>query len=192
MAIGWLDLARYADTNGGTVDTAREMWAYRDWVIQALNDNMPFDQFTIEQLAGDLLPNPSFSQKVATGFLRNEASQIEICFDQLVTILLVDGVTTVWRVWRGSTFACAQCHDHKYAPLTQRQYYQMLAFFNPHLKAPPWWGSGIDPRGNTAPVLAMPTPAQSARIASLKDQSGRVEIEIQRLIADTPLPDAPS
>jgi hypothetical protein len=136
----WLDLARYADSNGYTIDSARTIWLYRDWVIQALNADMPFDQFTIQQLAGDLLdPGPAGSQvppgmdpRVATGFHRNTTINEEGGTDpeQFRVEAVVDRVNTTGSVWLGLTVGCAQCHTHKYDPITQREYYQLFAFFN--------------------------------------------------------------
>jgi len=170
MASPWLDLARYADTHGGTVDTGREMWMYRDWVIRALNANMPFDRFTIEQLAGDLLPNSTVDQKIATGFLRNEAVQSEICKDELAASLLVDRVNTVASTWLGSTVGCAQCHDHKYDPVSQRDFYRLAAFFNTIIRH-----LDRDPRGNDRPVLRLPTAEQEAQLQAVRRQAGEFD-----------------
>ncbi len=128
----WLDQARYADSNGHTIDGERVMWPYRDWVIQALNDDKPFDQFTIEQLAGDLLPNPTKSQLVATGFHRNTSINEEGGVDpeQARVEQVMDRLSTTGAVWMGLTVGCAQCHTHKFDPITHKEYYQMLAFFN--------------------------------------------------------------
>ncbi|CUU37466.1 Planctomycete cytochrome C [Armatimonadetes bacterium DC] len=128
----WLDLARYADTDGYEKDLRRSIWRYRDWVIEAFNKDMPFDQFTIEQIAGDLLPNPTLEQRIATGFHRNTMQNLEGGVDQAEAhfMKLVDRVDTTATVWLGITFGCARCHDHKYDPFTQRDYYAMLAFFN--------------------------------------------------------------
>jgi mono/diheme cytochrome c family protein len=128
----WLDLARYADSNGYTIDGPRLIWPYRDWVIQALNDDLPFDQFTIEQLAGDLLPNPTTRQRIATGFHRNTAFNEEGGTDaeQFRVERTVDRTNTTATVWLGLTAGCAQCHDHKYDPLSQKDYYSLYAFFN--------------------------------------------------------------
>ena len=128
----WLDLARYADTSGYQSDMPREIWKWREWVINAFNANMPFDQFTIEQLAGDLLPNATLAQKVATGFNRNhptnsEAGEEE---DEYRSAYVVDRVNTTATVFMGVTLACAQCHDHKYDPISQRDYYAFYSFFN--------------------------------------------------------------
>jgi hypothetical protein len=131
-AIRWLDLARYADSNGYEKDRRRSMWPYRDWVINAFNADMPFDEFTIEQLAGDLLPNATVEQKVATGFNRNTMINEEggTDPDEFLYYAEVDRVSTTATVWLGSTLACAQCHNHKYDPFTQKDYYQFLAYFN--------------------------------------------------------------
>jgi hypothetical protein len=128
----WLDLARYADSSGYPSDEAREIWAYRDWVIQALNANMPFDQFTIEQLAGDLLPKPSNDQIIATAFHRNTMTQNEGGTDdeEFRNAAVIDRVNTTFSVWMGTTMACAQCHTHKYDPLTLKEYFQFYAFLN--------------------------------------------------------------
>ena len=132
MAWPWLDAARYADSNGYQHDAERTMWPWRDWVVDAFNRNVPFDDFTVWQIAGDLLPNPTHEQKLATGFLRNhmingeggripEENRVEYAFDQL---------ETVGTNWLALTFNCNRCHDHKYDPLTQKDYYAFFAFFN--------------------------------------------------------------
>ena len=128
----WLDLARYADTNGYEKDRDRNMWPYRDWVIQAINDSMPFDQFTIEQLAGDMLPAPSTSQRIATGFHRNTMLNEEGGIDPLEFrfYAMTDRVATTGTTWLGLTIGCAQCHTHKYDPITHREYYQLMALMN--------------------------------------------------------------
>jgi hypothetical protein len=127
----WLDLARYADTNGFNFDSRRTMWKYRDWVIDALNRDVPFDRFTIEQIAGDLLPDATMEQKIATGFHRNTMTNEEGGTDpeEARWETLIDRVNTTSAVWLGATFACAQCHNHKYDPFTQKEFYQFLAFF---------------------------------------------------------------
>ncbi|HET6881958.1 MAG TPA: DUF1549 domain-containing protein, partial [Pirellulales bacterium] len=128
----WLDLARYADSHGFQRDDLRELWPYRDWVIRALNEDMPFDQFTIEQLAGDLLPDATEQQRIATGFHRATTTNVEAGSDpeETRTNQVIDRVNTTATVWLGTTLECAQCHDHKYDPFTQRDYYGLLAFFN--------------------------------------------------------------
>jgi hypothetical protein len=128
----WLDLARYADSNGFQADQFRSMWAFRDWVIRALNDGMPFDQFTIEQIAGDLIPNATVDQKVATGFHRCPTCNVEAGVDPEENRVnqVIDRINTTGTVWLGTTLECAQCHNHKYDPFTQQDYYQLFAFFN--------------------------------------------------------------
>ncbi len=148
----WLDLARYADTNGYEADYRRSNWPYRDWVIQALNRDLPFDQFTIEQLAGDLLPNATTDQKVATGFHRNTMTNTEGGTDdeEFRTSAVIDRVNTTYTVWLGTTMACAQCHNHKYDPFTQREYYQAFAVFNQTRDG----GKALEP------TLELPSPEQ--------------------------------
>lgn len=128
----WLDQARYADSNGYAIDAERDMWPYRDWVIKALNDDMPFDRFTIEQLAGDLLPQPTKSQLMATAYHRNTLINTEGGTDreQFRVESVMDRVNTTGAVWLGLTVGCAQCHTHKFDPVTQREYYELMAFFN--------------------------------------------------------------
>ncbi len=128
----WLDLARYADSNGFQADQLREMWLYRDWVINALNRDMPFNQFTIQQIAGDLMPGASLDQKIATGFHRCTTCNVEAGVDPEENRVnqIFDRVNTTGMVWLGTTFECAQCHNHKYDPFTQQDYYQIFAFFN--------------------------------------------------------------
>ncbi|HEX4797110.1 MAG TPA: DUF1549 and DUF1553 domain-containing protein [Humisphaera sp.] len=128
----WLDQARYADSNGYSIDAARSIWKYRDWVINAINQDMPFDQFVIEQLAGDMLPNASVDQKIATGFHRNTMINQEGGIDpeQFRIESILDRVNTTGTVFLGLTVGCAQCHNHKFDPIAQREYYQFFAFFN--------------------------------------------------------------
>ncbi len=131
-AIPWLDLARYADSEGYQKDVPRNMWPYRDWVIRAINEDMPFDQFSIEQLAGDLLENPTIDQKVATAFNRNSTLNLEAGTDPKEDHFkyVVDRTNTVGSIWLGLTVACAQCHNHKYDPISAKEYYELFAFFN--------------------------------------------------------------
>jgi hypothetical protein len=128
----WLDQARYADSNGYSIDAPRQIWKYRDWVVDALNRDMPFDQFSVEQLAGDMLPNATDEQKVATGFHRNTQINQEggIDVEQFRIESVVDRVGTTGTVWLGMTIACAQCHDHKFDPVSHKEYYQLFAFLN--------------------------------------------------------------
>ena len=128
----WLDVARYADSNGYSIDAPRQIWKYRDWVVAALNRDLPFDQFVIEQLAGDLLPNPTVAQKIATGFNRNTQINQEggIDLEQFRIEAVLDRVNTLGTALLGLTVGCAQCHDHKFDPISHREYYQFFAFFN--------------------------------------------------------------
>ncbi len=167
LAAMWLDLARYADTHGYHTDSHREMWRWRDWVIAALNNNMPYDRFTIEQLAGDLLPGATISQRIATGFNRNHMINFEngAIAEEFRTEYVMDRTVTTATTWLGLTMRCARCHDHKYDPLSQRDFYRFYAYFN---NIPE---KGIDGQGgNAEPVLRAPTPAQQLRLASLSQQ----------------------
>jgi len=175
MAWPWLDAARYADTNGYQGDNERTMYPWRDWVVNAFNDNMPYDQFTVWQLAGDLLPNPTKEQKIATGFNRNhmingeggriaEENRVEYVFDQLETV----GTT-----WMGLTFNCCRCHDHKYDPLTNKDYYSFFAFFNQTRVT----GGGGDPQ--TPPNLALRSEETEGRLSELNDAIKELEPVLQ-------------
>ncbi len=163
MAVDWLDAARYADTNGYFSDKPRQIWLWRDWVIRAFNDNMPFDQFTIEQLAGDLLPTPTIQQRIATGFNRNHVSNNEtgIIDEEFRTEYVVDRVDTTMTTWLGLTVGCAQCHDHKYDPISQQEFYQLFAFFN---NVPE---KGLIVTDDPPPVMKVSTPEQDAELARL-------------------------
>ncbi|MFL5241753.1 MAG: PSD1 and planctomycete cytochrome C domain-containing protein [Gemmataceae bacterium] len=164
LALDWLDAARFADTHGYHIDSARDMTAWRDWVIKAFNDNKPFDEFTIEQLAGDLLPNATVEQKIASGFNRNNMINFEggAIPEEYQTAYIVDRVNTTGTVWLGLTVGCAQCHDHKYDPIKQKEYYQLYAFYN---NIPE---NGLDgQKGNAVPVLKMPSPDQRKKLDEL-------------------------
>ncbi|MBI3866641.1 MAG: PSD1 domain-containing protein [Planctomycetia bacterium] len=187
MAWDWLDAARYADTNGYQGDPTRSMWHWRDWVIDALNRNMPFDQFTVEQLAGDLLPNPTRAQLIATGFHRNHMINGEggrIAEESRVDYVQ-DRVETTGTVWMGLTLNCCRCHDHKFDPLAQREYYQLSAYFNSIDES-----GGTDAFPQARPVLPLPTPEQESRIAELRTREEttgkeRAELEQKLLAAQT-------
>lgn len=162
MATRWLDGARYADTSGYQSDGERYMWRWRDWVIDAYNRNQPFDQFTVEQLAGDLLPNATLDQKIATGFNRNHRGNAEggIVPAEYAVEYVVDRVDTTFTVWMGLTMGCARCHDHKFDPLTQREYYEVFSLFN----NVPEKGRALK-YGNSPPYIAAPTPSQQRLLA---------------------------
>ncbi|MBT4694553.1 MAG: DUF1553 domain-containing protein [Planctomycetaceae bacterium] len=170
MARYWLDLARYADTNGYQYDTERTQWVWRDWVIHAYNSNMPFDQFTIEQIAGDLIPDGTPQQQLATGFNRNHAITIEggIISEEYRVEYVMDRIVTTGAVWLGMTVGCARCHDHKYDPLSQTEFYQMLAYFN---QVPEKGNSGFDPRATiTSPLAAKQNQTLDAEIKALRGE----------------------
>jgi len=162
----WLDLARYADSHGYEKDPPRSMWPYRDWVINAFNQNMPFDQFTVEQIAGDMLPNATRDQKIASGFNRNTMINTEGGVDpeQSRVETIVDRVNTTATVWLGSTLGCAQCHTHKYDPFTLKEYYQMFAFLN----------------NADEPEMAVPSAAQEAREKQLSSEVAGLETELKK------------
>ncbi len=164
----WLDAARYADSNGYQYDFARQQWAWRDWVIDAFNRNLPFDQFTVEQLAGDLLPNASDNQRLATGFNRNHPITVEggIIDEEYRTEYVIDRVVTTGAVWMGATLICSRCHDHKYDPTTQREFYQLFDFFN---QLPEKGMQGFAPQANLASPMQVAGIAQAeANLAELK------------------------
>jgi hypothetical protein len=164
MAMDWMDVARYADTHGFNNDSARSMWRWRDWVIDSFNANMPYDRFLTEQLAGDLLPNPTLDQRLATGFGRNHVINSEggIIEEEYRIEYVADRVRTLGMAWLGLTLECAHCHDHKYDPITQRDHYRFFAFFN---NVPEF---GEDGRvTNAAPTIAAPTKDQQKRIRDL-------------------------
>jgi hypothetical protein len=178
MAARWLDAARYADTNGYQNDGERYMWRWRDWVLDAFNANMPFDQFTIEQLAGDLLPQPTLSQRIATGFNRNHRGNGEggIIPEEYAVEYVVDRVDTTATVWLGLTMGCARCHDHKYDPIRQREFYQVFAFFN----NVPERGKAIK-YGNSPPYIKAPTLEQQRRLDEIDRQAREAQEAWARL-----------
>jgi hypothetical protein len=180
MAQKWLDLARYADTNGYHIDNHRTMWLYRDWVIDAFNRNLPFDQFTIEQMAGDLLPGASQEQQIASGFHRNVMVNFEGGADpaEYLSKYIVDRVTTTATVFLGTTLACTECHDHKYDPFTQREFYQLYAYFH---NVPE---EGLDgQKQNPKPSMRIASEEQNAELATLVAQAQAVEGEIAAALA---------
>ena len=182
MAQDWLDVARFADSNGYQVDRDRELWAWRDWVVRAFNRNLPFDQFTIEQLAGDLLPSPTLDQRIATGFNRNHMINEEggIIPEEFLAEYCFDRVETTATAWLGLTFTCARCHDHKFDPVSQRDYYGLYAFFhNVTEKGVGDYGASI--RKNTPPMLQIPTGQQRSSLERLRRELADDEAESARL-----------
>ncbi|MGH9627344.1 MAG: DUF1549 domain-containing protein, partial [Bryobacteraceae bacterium] len=175
MALRWLDAARYADSNGYQVDGEREMWRWRDWVIEAFNRNMPFDQFVIEQLAGDLLPNPTLDQRIATGFNRNHRGNSEdgLVPAEFAVEYVVDRVDTVSTVFLGLTMGCARCHNHKYDPFTQKEYYQLYAYFN----SIPEDGR-FSNFGNSAPWIAAPTKEQQKELQRIDSEISQIKKQL--------------
>jgi len=171
MAVSWLDAARYADTSGYQNDGPRSMWRWRDWVIHAFNTNQAFDQFTIEQLAGDLLEHPTLEQRIATGFNRNHRGNAEggIIPEEYQVEYVVDRVDTTATVWLGLTMGCARCHDHKYDPIRQKEYYQVFAYFNNI----PESGRAIK-EGNSPPYIKAPLSGDQARLQELDAEIERV------------------
>ena len=172
----WLDLARYSDSDGYTIDAPREIWKFRDWVIQAINRDLPFDQFTIEQLAGDLLPNPTTEQLIATGFHRNTPSNFEggIDFEQYRVEAVADRVQTTGAVWLGLTLGCARCHDHKFDPVTQKEFFQIFAFLNQADEV----DKEADRKDFNRPFLELPTPQESAKLAAWQAQQKALQTEL--------------
>ncbi len=177
MARRWLDLARYADTNGYQYDTQRNMWVWRDWVIHAYNKNMPFDQFTIEQLAGDLLPDATPHQVLATAFNRNHPVTIEggVIDEEYRTEYVIDRLVTSTTVWMGMTIGCARCHDHKFDPISQKEFYQLYAYFN---QVPERGLNGFAPtRKIASPLAELQSAEKSAQIEALKKKLASVNAE---------------
>ena len=176
MAVAWMDQARYADTNGYSIDGGRHMWLWRDWVIDAYNQNLPFDQFVIQQLAGDLLPEATIDQRVATGFNRNHMITHEggTIAEENIVNYVADRVKTTSEVFLGLTMACAQCHDHKYDPITQQDYYRFFAFFNT-----------LSDRGHDGDGGRNATPKLRARSVLRKNQAEiqAIESELSELRA---------
>ena len=178
MALEWLDAARYADTNGFSIDGGRHMWLWRDWVIQSFNDNLPYDQFIVQQLAGDLLPNPTDGQVIATGFQRNNMVTHEggtIPAENL-TNYNADRVKTLGESMLGLTLGCAQCHDHKFDPISQKDYFQLFAYFNS------LGDKGLDGNGgaNPGPFVQKKTVLQAADLSTLPDRIAELKQKLAR------------
>lgn len=181
MALLWLDLARFGDTSGYENDSSRQMWVWRDWVINAFTKNMPFDQFTIEQLAGDLLPNATPDQKIASGFNRNTRFNEENGSDpeEFVIRYNVDRTNTLGQVWLGLTLGCAECHSHKYDPISHKEYYQLFAYFT-GIKEPHKTGLHNVP---LEPIIKFPSVEQAKLVAKLEQGQAAVHKTIDAHLA---------
>jgi hypothetical protein len=181
MARHWLDAARYADTNGYQTDGERTMWRWRDWVIDAFNANMPFDRFTIEQIAGDMLQGATLEQRIASGFNRNHRGNSEggVIPEEYAVEYVVDRVDTTATVWLGLSAGCARCHDHKYDPISQKEFYQLFAYFN----NVPERGKAIK-YGNSPPYIKTPTREQEVHLRLLQSQRKATEEHFRSLEPD--------
>jgi hypothetical protein len=189
MATTWLDYARYADSHGYQSDPERHMWRWRDWVINAYNNNMPFDQFAVEQLAGDLLPNATLDQKIATGFNRNHRINDEggIIDEEWRVEGVIDRVSTTSAVFLGLTMECCRCHDHKYDPITQKEFYAFSAYFNSVNELGTGPTGPTDKGINVPPILKLPTPDQQKQLDKFAADTADLEADIaavQEVIPD--------
>jgi hypothetical protein len=181
MAVPWLDIARYADSDGFEKDLRRTAWLYRDWVVAAFNENMPYDQFVAKQLAGDLLPDATVEDLIATGFHRNTMQNLEGGVDQAEAhyMKVVDRVGTTGTAFLGSTMACAQCHDHKYDPLSQKDFYAMAAVFS-NTEVVPKGDASVSEEKWFEPEIPVPSPEQAARREALTSDEAKAEAAFRR------------
>jgi len=189
MAMDWMDYARYADSNGYQADYERYQWRWRDWVIDAYNKNMPFDKFTIDQLAGDLLPNPTLDDRIATGFNRNHRINTEggVIVEEWRVETVIDRVETTTETWLGLTAGCARCHDHKFDPITQKDFYQLFAYFN----NVPESGSGEERPINHPPTMRAPYPDQAKKLTELQTYVKMLQTKVDGMaLANQPKADA--
>jgi hypothetical protein len=188
MALPWLDAARYADTNGYNNDEERFMWPWRDWVIESFRTNMPYDKFIIEQIAGDLLPNPTLQQRIATGFNRNHVLTTEggIFEEEYRVEYVADRVHTTATAFLGLSMQCARCHDHKYDPIAQKEYYQFFAFFNNINEKVVNYNKG----GAAEPFIRIVTPENQAKLAEIEKRRAEIDLLLKKKDAakdaDTP------
>ena len=180
MAMQWLDFARFADSHGFQTDSSRAMWPWRDWVIKAFNDNKPFDQFTLEQIGGDLLPNATRDQIVATGFNRNHRLNGEggIIAEEWRIENIIDRVETTSFTWLGLTLNCCRCHDHKYDPFTQKDFYSLFAFFNNITESGTIQGSSNRSGGNSDPVISVPDTEEEQQLALLRKKIDAAQAKV--------------
>ncbi|HET6250536.1 MAG TPA: DUF1549 domain-containing protein, partial [Tepidisphaeraceae bacterium] len=182
MAMVWLDAARYADTNGYNNDEDRIMWPWRDWVIDAFNQNLPYDRFIVEQLAGDLLPNPTLSQQIATAFHRNQGHNTEggIIQEEYRVEYVADRVHTTATIFLALSMQCARCHDHKYDPITQKDYYSFFAFFNSMDEKQASYSNFTA----AAPYIKIPTGDQTQKLAAIESKHRDLEEKLAKRAAD--------
>ncbi len=180
LTMPWLDKARYADTNGIHMDAGRQMWLWRDWVINAFRDNMPYDRFIVEQLAGDLIPDATVQQKIASGFNRNHVTTDEggAIPEEYLVEYAAERTATTSSVLLGLTMNCVRCHDHKFDPLTQNDYYSMFSFFN-SIEEPGLYSQLPDPQRAFEPFLVVPTPEQVAKRDELTKTLGELKAQLE-------------
>ena len=176
MALAWMDAARYGDSSVFHADGPRDMWGWRDWVIRAYNDNKPFNEFTVEQLAGDLIPNASVQQRIASAFNRNNATTDEggAIAEEYRVEYAVDRVKTTSMIWLGLSLECGQCHDHKYDPISQTDYYRFYSFFNVSAD-----GGMQSRRGNAKPTVDVPDPEKQAKLPAAREQLASAEQQLK-------------
>ncbi|GMU37784.1 MAG: DUF1553 domain-containing protein [Phycisphaerae bacterium] len=179
LALPWLDAARYADTCGIHMDAGRQMWAWRDWVLTALKENAPFDRFLTEQLAGDLIPNATDAQKIASGFNRNHVTTDEggAIAEEYLVEYAVDRAATTGAVFLGLTLGCARCHEHKFDPISQEEFFSFYAFFN-SIEEPGLYSQLPDPNRAFEPFMLVPTEAQNRDRAELKDRLDKARADL--------------
>ncbi len=179
MAVPWLDAGRYADTCGIHMDAGRQMWLWRDWVLQAFRDNMPFDRFVTEQIAGDLIPNATDQQKIASGFNRNHVTTDEggAINEEYLVEYAVDRASTTGSVFLGLTVGCARCHEHKFDPISQEEFYRFYSFFNSNAE-PGLYSQSPDPNRALEPFLVVATPETKSELASLRGKLAQVNAEL--------------
>jgi len=188
MARQWLDFARFADSNGFQTDSSRSMWPWRDWVIRAFNDNLPYDQFTVQQIAGDLLPNAAQDQVIATGFNRNHRINGEggIIAEEWRIENIIDRVETTSFTWLGLTLNCCRCHDHKYDPFTQKDFYSLFAFFNNVEESGTIQGASNRSGGNSVPFLKVTSAEQKAKLDALQAAANAATKAVRTAEKDLP------
>src|SRR5262245_50171373 len=179
LAVPWMDQARYADTCGIHMDAGRQMWLWRDWVLKAYRDNMPFDRFVTEQIAGDLLPNATEDQKIASGFNRNHVTSDEggAIAEEYLVEYAVDRTATTGAVFLGLTVGCARCHDHKFDPISQEEFYGLYAYFN-SIEEPGLYSQTPDSNRAYEPFMLVPTGQQKTRLGEINTESAALKVKL--------------